>query len=258
MKNFDIKRFGQLMKWTLISHRGELLSVTIILSMVQFFWLLLVIYASKDGVLYSVRLGNAMNATFEVFLLFFMLAPIVIIKELKTKQAKVNSLMLPATNMEKFISRYVEKALVFTLCFIVAFIAADLLQWVMSLIMHPAENGLVMAQISVIKTDLLVINTHLYPVFGILILWWLHSLYLLGGMFFRRHAWMIVTLLLIVLGIAFSSWIASAFDETTPMWIKSSLHLFEVLLAALVMFNYWASYRIFKRLQVINNKWINL
>ena len=33
---------------------------------------------------------------------------------------------------------------------------------------------------------------------------------------------------------------------------------FEVLLAALVMFNHWASYRIFKRLQVINNKWINL
>jgi hypothetical protein len=139
----------------------------------------------QDGVLYSVRLGICDDMlTFEVFLLLFVFSPIVIIKELKTKQSKVNLLMLPATNMEKFVSRYVMVTLVWMLSFAVQFIVADLLQWLLALIAHPAENGLVMTQLFTHKINLIMVTKHHYILFGILLLWWLHSFYLVGGMFF--------------------------------------------------------------------------
>ena len=260
MKNFDIKRFGQLMKWTLISQKSQLFKFSMIWMIALLFLLLFNIYLRQFGLKmdYASGLRYAMTAAVNAFLVLVVFSPCFILMGMKTKQSKVNLLMLPATNMEKFVSRYVMVTLVWMLSFAVQFVVADLLQWLLALIAHPAENGLVMTQLFTHKINLIMVTKHHYILFGILLLWWLHSFYLVGGMFFCRHAGIIVTLSLIVLGIAFGSWVVSVFDETTPMWIKSSLHLFEVLLAALVMFNYWASYRIFKRLQVINNKWINL
>ena len=80
---------------------------------------------------------------------------------------------------------------------------------------------------------------------------WMHSVYTLGGTVFRKSAWIITSLLLLVLGIIL-------------MWSKFEVSLMAdgviIILIFLVFagLNYFMSYKIFCRMQLINNKWINL
>ena len=48
--------------------------------------------------------------------------------------------------------------------------------------------------------------------------------------------------------------------ETTVMdeGLAPVFYAIGTVLAAIAVLNWWLSYRIFKRMQVINNKWINL
>jgi hypothetical protein len=88
----------------------------------------------------------------------------------------------------------------------------------------------------------------------------MHSIYILGGTFFRRNAWLFTTISLI-LAVIILSWIGTecgGFDlnlQSTDSSMK--LNIASVIFLILIVFNYIASYKLFTRMQVINNKWIN-
>ncbi len=55
--------------------------------------------------------------------------------------------------------------------------------------------------------------------------------------------------------------ISGYWDEKTQTYINTFHPLFYILnsvLCALIVFHYWASYKLFTRMQVINNKWLNV
>ena len=91
---------------------------------------------------------------------------------------------------------------------------------------------------------------------------WVHSLYILGGALFRRRQFVLTTLAHCIIGLAFTPIIVDfvdSLDKATAeqmfcivMWTAGSVF------TLLFLLNWWLSYKIFRRMQVINNKWLNL
>ena len=108
--------------------------------------------------------------------------------------------------------------------------------------------------------------------------WWLftfvfyvHSLYIVGGTLFRRQQFLFTSatiavvgiLLIIILNQIHPDWefISGTWDEKTETYNQIFHPFFYILnttLCALIVFHYWASYKLFTRMQVINNKWLNV
>ena len=88
---------------------------------------------------------------------------------------------------------------------------------------------------------------------------WVISVYLLGGMFFRRYAWLFVSLgfflILMAIGYFLNRYVPDYMIEIDK---DAFLYGASLVLAILSLLNVWLSYRLFCRLQLINHKWINI
>ena len=101
---------------------------------------------------------------------------------------------------------------------------------------------------------------------------YIHSLYIVGGTLFRRQQFLLTSMSIIIvvfLLVSFFShldnvhidFMRGSWDEKTHTYTKTYYPFFYILhsaLCALIIFHYWASYKLFTRMQVINNKWLNV
>lgn len=100
---------------------------------------------------------------------------------------------------------------------------------------------------------------------------YIHSLYILGGTLFRRQQFLLTSATIAVVGILLVmilnqinpqiDFITGTWDEKTETYTQIFHPFFYVLnttLCLLIVFHYWASYKLFTRMQVINNKWLNV
>lgn len=99
-----------------------------------------------------------------------------------------------------------------------------------------------------------------------------HSLYIVGGTLFRRQQFLFTSGTIVVVGILMImllnqidfpqfDFITGHWDEKTETYNQIFHPAFYVLftvLDLLIVFHYWASYKLFTRIQVINNKWLNV
>lgn len=99
---------------------------------------------------------------------------------------------------------------------------------------------------------------------------WLHSFYLLSGLFFKKLRWLSATITLgalatlTTLSIAIGGFLfldtlkdSDYSIEFVPWAGDALMHGTSILFLLLTVLNYWLSFRIFKRLQVINNRFFN-
>ena len=100
---------------------------------------------------------------------------------------------------------------------------------------------------------------------------YIHSLYILGGTLFRRQQFLLTSATIAVVGILLVmilnqinpqiNFITGNWDMKTETYTQIFHPFFYVLnttLCLLIVFHYWASYKLFTRMQVINNKWLNV
>ena len=100
---------------------------------------------------------------------------------------------------------------------------------------------------------------------------YIHSLFIVGGTLFRRQQFLFTSMSIIVVGILLVSFLSyldlhidcirHSWDEKTSTCSTTYYPFFYILhttLCALIVFHYWASYKLFTRMQVINNKWLNV
>ena len=100
---------------------------------------------------------------------------------------------------------------------------------------------------------------------------YIHSLYILGGTLFRRQQFLFTSATIAVVGILLVmilnqinpqiNFITGNWDMKTETYTQIFHPFFYVLnttLCLLIVFHYWASYKLFTRMQVINNKWLNV
>ena len=103
---------------------------------------------------------------------------------------------------------------------------------------------------------------------------YIHSLYVVGGTLFRRQHFLLTSGTIIIVAILLTivlnqidwngvdiKFITGNWDEKTQTYTQTFHPSFYVLNAAvtlLIPFHYWVSYKLFTRIQVINNKWLNV
>ncbi len=188
---------------------------------------------------------------------------------LNTKQKRISYLTLPATNAERFLAALLYVLIVFPLCVFLSFLMGDTLR----MLIDGISRNQWFSCISLIFNG--------YPMYfhfgswanimdnihDISILLWICSLYILGGTWFRKHAFFIVTAGLMALLIAiiwsqatFTWHFSLATYDATGQAIDVSPFIYPVTIAILAatLLNIWLSYRIFKNFQIITSKWTNI
>ena len=271
MQKFDFKRFQSVLRYTLLYNKAEYISLFI-----KAFVILFVVYLLVGGAIFGdiendINISGCVGIFYALLAIMLIWTPSRILSNMHNKQTTIDYLMLPASNLEKYLGRIVS-TFAYMIVIIMGAIAADAGQWIVSLIRHSiTQTG------SVTFTCFSAIWDMLCAAFKggksldipgillsfILFIWW-HSLYVLGGSVFRKSPWVITSLILGFVFTAFTSVIVCAavnlipdgycleFDDYASQIVSTLVFL---LFAGI---NYYVSYRIFQRLQVITHKWTNL
>lgn len=280
MEKFNIKRFWQTFKWLLCENSNRLLVWTLAL-ILGFFMIESFLMWSMQQVPQDARQEIQQEVDFDTVAIMgaigfcFFIALIVahfgfsrIFAFLKTKQKRIAYLTLPATNTERFVAALLYILVVFPFCVLLALVLGDTLRmfvygltgggWQSGVPSLFSEGTFIIPKIS---------SWHHFVQWAMesSIMLWVCSLYILGGTWFRRHAFLFVTAALIALFIVVVLCVKSidvtliTFDDTKHITDLSTAvyPLIFVFLAAAV-FNFWWSYKIFKRFQIITSKWTNV
>lgn len=275
MKNFDMNRFGRTLRWSALMTRKE--ALTNLASMTFAFAVLAVVQVmSSRNVPDIVAEHNFQSFTsfaLFVFLIICFIGGCWIFSNMKTKEQRITFKMLPATDLEKFVVRALYATVVWWLMAFVAFCLADLFRMLVSLVAGVSIKGsavpLFFSMISA-NTDVN-INTlnsgdvaFAAAIYTMANAWafWAHSLYILGGTLFRRRQFVLTTLAHSIIGLVFTPMLIHFVDSSDSLALRDSLVAIVWTAAAVFavwgLLDWWLSYRIFRRMQVINNKWLNI
>ena len=202
------------------------------------------------------------------------------------KRRRLAFLALPATNSEKYLSLITYTSVIFLCAVFLALVAGDSLRMLFCWIRYHSDTApddsykWYTSVLTMFKYNFTIPNYARYEtwfvamkcILAVSFISWTHSLYTLGGTVLRKYSFVIVTALFISCFVIFveinqkynfdwfeEEWIEKAgFYYAYSKEIGVEPYILSVLLPLLTVFNYWASYRTFKGLQVINHKWINL
>lgn len=275
MKNFDMNRFGRTLRWSALMTRKE--ALTNLASMTFAFAVLAVVQVMSSrnvpDIVVENNLHNFTSFALFVFLIICSIGGCWIFSNMKTKEQRITFKMLPATDLEKFVVRALYATVVWWLMAFVAFCLADLFRMLVSLIAGVSITGsavplflsMIFANTNVSINSL---NTNdvafATAIFVMAHAWafWVHSLYILGGTLFRRRQFVLTTLAHSIIGLVFTPMLIHFVDSSDSLALRDSLVAIVWTAAAVFavwgLLDWWLSYRIFRRMQVINNKWLNI
>ena len=186
---------------------------------------------------------------------------------MKTTGQREQFLMLPASNLEKYISRFLFSTLGAAVAMITAIVVSDLVQLIFSFVLLPGHHqSLCLYAVALLwkiwttfienndSTGALLLSLSIVTC-GVLV----HSFFILCGTLFRKHTIVVSGILFIVM-----TYLVIYVIESVPGTITTCLMhgdnswLFSIAELLLAGFQYWLSYKVFTRMQVICNRWINL
>jgi len=274
MSNFDIKRFARVAQWTWRMNFKGVLSFAAGLSIGYLGPYIGWIYPYLKGMPADgeSRLIERIAFCVVIYLIVVIISGTWIFANMQTKAQRTTVKLLPATDLEKFLVNFLAVTLGAAVMAIVAFCIADIVRIVVCLIFgidHVAIGLPYFLQMLFTDTDFAGSSVNAGRIFPTAVNFtalgwclWAQSLYVLGGTVLRRYQFVITSAVHVLLFIAFAVVVSygSGNVETTVMdeGLAPVFYAIGTVLAAIAVLNWWLSYRIFKRMQVINNKWINL
>ena len=208
-----------------------------------------------------------------------------IMENMVTKEKRIAFLMLPATMIEKFVARF----LIVTVGLAAAILVAASLAEITRYLVLPLFNLPEAFQQSVLYYFLSTISIDGEQVYrgsgsalnmsyqnwlgetcGWAFLVWSHSLYILGGSYWYKKPFfktlgilMLISILCSILSVHIISWVGDDSMRSFAEWLEANfqwmtlnklLALGIAFLSSFTMFNWWLSYRLFARSQVIKPK----
>ena len=305
MNNFNFNRFGQTFRWMLVTHLQTFLAFTAGCAAAVFLieMILIAFSVSSDGGNYVPYLSSNISEFFVLFLVIYALVAISTLFSYYLKKPQREAfLMLPSTNLEKYLAAVIYVTVVWTLAGFLAFAVGDTLRMLVRVLAYGNEWYSLVPEVSeyffrFINTDISdninIASTSYKVTWNIFIvssLFWIHSLYILGGTLMRKYSFVVASLAAILF-VTLYVWVglklnlsgfytetildgqslevlrqSGALDANGP-WSAKSVQIIHkvgvmgyfltVTMPLLSIFNYWASYRIFKGFQLITNKWTN-
>lgn len=202
-----------------------------------------------------------------------------IMKCMDNKEKRISYLLLPATKLEKFFSRALFVTIGTVLMILVALLALELTHYLLLPVFDlPAVYSQPMlvevfslrwAHASVDATGEPVYSWWLMQLLVWIFCLWNHSLFILGGSFWYKHPFLktIGTCLAVTIlgGILFanlaeggflarfSDWMQEHYQDT-PQTVNGLLTIISVVFLLFTVFNWWLSYRLFTRSEVVKRK----
>ena len=274
---FDINRFYNLMRYEVLSESKNFLRGLLGLTMGLTFYFCLVFYSIKDAAWLD-RFHNIYlqceNAAYFAFFCVMFVAGCMIFKNMLTKQQRIAFMALPASNLEKFIARLLWTNVGYLLIVILSIIFADILLALFSLCLGEGVHGSVVFAICERLFDghgCMRISGNRLPDFYFYlwmttVVFFFQSSWTFIGTLFRKNAWLWAICLEVLFGSVFvvfldsdpfwfTSFYSSLYDAIGVRWMVLSHSVLGLAASALL---YWGSYKLFVRMQVINNKWVNI
>ena len=256
MIQFNINRFGKLARWSLTNdrkyHVKTFFQTLVIMTLVFIFLTSITVTFGKENANYRA----CALATIILFVSTFVIGSSFMFYSMDQKHDMQALLMLPASNFEKYLIRYMSWIFLIPL-YLVATIAADLMQYVFGLVVgHEEVRFVISATMEMLGKmwSQVPAEKHSLVVIGLMILFiWSQSLYALGATLFRtnKYNWIPTTVVIIVLFLVLV-WLSP--DRGKIELIKedsASDYVMNVVYAVWGVMNFWLSYRLFCRRQVI-------
>jgi hypothetical protein len=285
MNSFDINRFGKTFRWVLATNFRNFLAWTLGAAVGVFLMEIILIafnvHPDRGNYISELRYNISQICTIAL-MIFVLVALSTGFSDYSKKPQREAFLMLPSTNLEKFLSVVIYITVVWSLAGFLAFAVGDTLRMVVralaygnewySLVPRMLKN--MFYAVSPEVPDNTAIVTTAYKVTWIFFffssLFWIHSLYILGGTLLRKYSF-VVSSLVGILFVMLYVWVGRKFDlrgfyTEAVNDAKSALVYYKVgalgyglcvLFPLFSIFNYWASFHIFKGFQLITNKWTN-
>ena len=292
MNSFSFNRFGKTLRWVMAVNFRTLLMWTIGSVVAVFVGELISAEIGRYSADEMVRLYGTMGCA--LFILVSLIMASTIVSSVNEKRKRQAFLMMPSTNLEKFLSLLVYTSVICVACVFLAFVLGDCLRmaWfkmqsyfveyqVQVSVSDPAEtyhgwSSALPKLIENLTPNVLDPDSYrrtwfynamnVFVIFAIAV--WNLSLMTICGTLLRKYAFVVASLIIILCSILLS-WTIHHFGLFLfwgDVW-KDGVHyesevgalayVLAVLLPALAVFNYWASFHIFKHFELITNKWTN-
>ena len=259
MKNFDTNRYWQVLKWNVLTDEQSLLKkaifgVTAFLIIQLFFCFSLQDLTASTGIHNTFTAMLLCLSSGTLFAIYFASG---ILGNARTQSQRIGVLMLPASNSEKFTARLTYCLVILPLLIAVCLLAATGLRMLLEVLMghQGIYSGLPML-FGRMEAD---------SIGSWISYLWSMSAFVLGGVLFKKNPclWTWVALFAIMMAIAAIAVIV--FHIANVRHLSVNTHesatadaVITVITAALTVFNFWMSYRLFKRLQIVQHKWFNV
>lgn len=256
---FNPQRFLQLVKWSLVTDSAyNKKQVVMLLAIICFF-------GQSDNLFHTNGVGDMTTGMFTAILLTMIgTGGSYMFASFRDRIDGIRDLnMLPASNLEKFLARYLVSFLFHVMVVIVSMVVSDVLQYAVGLLIGRQNIGFVLP-------DVLGKTASALTKPSVLILFlWSHSFFMVGANFFRnvKYNWALTALTMLIIVIAaiiiFPHSYLKAFVNTGQEYValRQELNTFiavgMIVLIVLSLLNVWLAYRLFCRRQLIG-KFINL
>ena len=286
MNTFNFNRFSQALKCQFLVERKTWIRLfgiyTLVMFMANLFWTRvqgrsyneLAEYWSFEDLfrIYNHNVEQSVAFGIVFFCIAMLFGATSMFSQMKDTRQRSAYLLWPVSHLEKYVVSFLHSFVLMAILTVVAYLLADTLRvfvdwltgrvviWGMTKLTEPMGD----AVFEQWQTTWMLFTWVFY----------IHSLYIVGGTLFRRQQFLltsgtiaVVTILLIIVlnQIDWNSvdikFITYTWDKKTNTYINTFYPFFYILhsvLCALIIFNYWASYKLFTRMQVINNKWLNV
>lgn len=272
--NFQFSRLLMVMRWDMFTNLKSYLNMMLGMTFALLPFFIMQLYQlSKQYQLFPDTIDLSYMGMSQYVLMIFSIAMYMMATQIfmvmKTTGQREQFLMLPASNLEKYISRFLFSTLGAAVAMITAIVVSDLVQLIFSFVLLPGHHQSVCLSImallwkiwttfieSIDSAGALMLSL-LIMTCGVLV----HSFFILCGTLFRKHTIVVSGILFIVMTYLVIYVIESVPDTiTTCLMHGDNSWIFCLLIAELLLagFQYWLSYKVFTRMQVICNRWINL
>ena len=292
MNSFSFNRFGKTLRWVMAVNSRTLLMWTIGSVVAVFAGELMTAEMRNLSAYEMVDLYGTMGSA--LFVLVSLIMASTIVSSVNEKRKRQAFLMMPSTNLEKFLSLLVYTSVICVACIFLAFVLGDCLRmvWfktasffvvhqVQASVSNPVDachawSSALPKLIENLTPNVLDPDSdrrtwfynamNIFVIFAIVV--WNLSLMVICGTLLRKYAFVVASLIIILCSILLS-WTIHHFGLFLfwgDVW-KDGIHyesevgalayVLAVLLPVPTVFNYWASFHIFKGFQLITNKWMN-
>jgi len=285
MSTFNTTRFSQALKCQFLVLRKTWIRLFGIFTLVMFMANLfftrvqgsnyddLVSNWSTEQVIYIYV--NYVGSTIAFGLIFFcfsmLFAASFLFSGMKDTRKRSAFLLWPVSNLEKYVISIILSVFWMMVITIGAYVLAD----AMRVFVDWVTGRVIIWGVPILYTK--VISQAIFHNDWQMVWWfftfvfYVHSLYIVGGTLFRRQQFLFTSATIAVVGILLImllnqihpdvEFISGTWDEKTETYNQTFHPFFYILnttLCVLIVFHYWASYKLFTRMQVINNKWLNV